>query len=154
MAGGGDDKADLWEEGHRLPSTSHTPTGPLQVRLDWRVTDGRPECDGVHVTSPSGAPITSGDLRALDLPKLIRHERAQIVAAHAQPPTRGLMRRSDAKRLAEVAEVYRAAFTSGQPPTKAVADHFRVKRGTASGWVAQARAAGILPPTSPGAPQA
>lgn len=136
-----------------MPTTHHEPGGPLRVALDWQIIDGRPECDGVHVTCP-GTPITAGDLRRLDLPRLIREHRAKIAAAHSTPPSRGLMRRSDRERLDEVVRVYRAAFNDHRPPTKAVAEHFNVSRGTASAWVAQARASGLLPPTSPGAPQA
>lgn len=143
-----------WQEGTRLPPTHHTPTSPnLTVELDWLVVDGVPECDGVHITSATGQPITAGDLRDLNLPKLMRQIRAGIVAEKATPPSRGVIRRSAQERLEEVAKVYRQAFTAGQRPAKAVAERLNLPRGTASRLISDARKAGLLPPTSPGAPQ-
>jgi hypothetical protein len=155
-SGDGDDD---WPEGHRLESTRHTPRGPripVDVELNWRVVDGRPECDGIHITSPTGAPITATDLRKADVPSLIGDGRAQIVARTG----RGHTRRSTSDHLKEVARVYSEAFSRGQDPVVAVRKHFEAKRGrqikagTVSSWVSRARNAQLLPPTTRGAPRA
>jgi hypothetical protein len=148
------------EEGRRLPSTHHQPPGLPQVDLDWRIVDGQPECDGVHVTNPHGPPITSGDLRRLELPKLIREARAHVHAELATQAGRGPASRSQEAKLDQVATIYREAVRRGEPPVVAVAQHFSattsspVKAKTASNWVAQARRAGKLPPTTRGAANA
>lgn len=139
-----------------MPDTSHTPDKPktsLNVTLGWRVTDGLPACVDIRITSPTGAPITPGDLDALNLTKLIRSDRAKMIEEKAGRQGRGPMRRTDVEKLRQVAAVYREAFAAGIPPVVAVEKHFKVKRGTASSWVSRARAAGFLPATTPGAPQ-
>lgn len=55
--------------------------------------------------------------------------------------------------LEEVAEVYRAAYSAGNPPTVAVQEHFNTSHRNAARWVAEARKAGTLGPadsTRPG----
>lgn len=52
--------------------------------------------------------------------------------------------------LRAVADVYRSAGSQGRPPNRAVAKAFGVPLTTANHWVKLARAAGFLPPTSPG----
>lgn len=53
------------------------------------------------------------------------------------------------EHLSEVANIWREGAKSGRP-TAAVEAHFTVPRSTAGRWVARARAAGHLPPTTPG----
>lgn len=50
----------------------------------------------------------------------------------------------------EVAAVYARALQEGQPPTKAVAEHFTVEKSTAAKKVARARERGFLPKTTKG----
>ncbi len=143
-----------------MPSTHHHPPGLPRVDLDWRIVDGQPECDGVHVINPDGPPITSGDLRRLELPRLIREIRAQVHANVAADAGRGPASRTQEEKLDRVARVYGEALKRGEPPVVAVAEHFShvtgnpVKVKTASNWVAQARRAGKLPPTTRGAANA
>lgn len=64
-------------------------------------------------------------------------------------PKRGGRDLGDA-HYAEVAEVYRAAARVGQPPRKAVAEHFTVSESSAAKKIARARERGFLPKTSRG----
>ncbi len=50
----------------------------------------------------------------------------------------------------EVAEVYAQALHAGQPPTKAVAEHFTIEKSSAAKQVARARQRGFLPKTTRG----
>jgi hypothetical protein len=63
-------------------------------------------------------------------------------------------RRVTADALTEVAEVYRRAAEAGVPPTKAVSETLNMSRSKAAKMVSQARASGMLPPTTPGKAQA
>ncbi|PRY24062.1 hypothetical protein [Pseudosporangium ferrugineum] len=57
-------------------------------------------------------------------------------------------RRVTRELLEQVAQVYRAAFRDGQPPTQAVAETFHVSHSTAGRWVVEARKAGALGPAT------
>lgn len=46
--------------------------------------------------------------------------------------------------------MYDIACARGEPPTRAVADHFKVSRTAAAKWVARCRGKGLLPPTRQG----
>jgi hypothetical protein len=70
---------------------------------------------------------------------------AAIRAATTVPVTRRRDRVTDAL-LRAVADVYREAWTNGEPPTKAVATHFYKSHSTAARWVHLAREAGHLGP--------
>lgn len=48
--------------------------------------------------------------------------------------------------LVDVANVYAKAHENGQPPTRAVADHFDTSHSTAANWIGLARKASLLPP--------
>ncbi|MGI5436195.1 hypothetical protein ACQEV4_01435 [Streptomyces shenzhenensis] len=52
--------------------------------------------------------------------------------------------RITAQHLEEVASVYAQASKVGEPPTRAVAEHFSVAHSTAAKWVGKARQAGLL----------
>lgn len=56
--------------------------------------------------------------------------------------------------LEDTAGVYTAAWRGGLSPTKAVAAHFTISPSAAAKRVSRARAAGLLPPTKRGTPQA
>ncbi|CAN5388826.1 hypothetical protein BH10ACT8_BH10ACT8_11320 [soil metagenome] len=49
-----------------------------------------------------------------------------------------------------VAEVYVAAWTAGDSPTRAVAEHFTISHSAAAKRVSRAREAGFLPQTKQG----
>jgi hypothetical protein len=50
------------------------------------------------------------------------------------------------EHLAEVARVYKAADSKGDPPRIAVAEHFKTSPTSAARWVGMARKKGFLPP--------
>jgi hypothetical protein len=56
---------------------------------------------------------------------------------------------SDAN-LRQVADLYRAAFRRGDPPTRTIADEMHIARSTAARWVAKARDRGMLGPAMQG----
>lgn len=132
--------------------------GPWRLLLLWQVVDGRPECVGATVlsaqppTQDPGQPLTGNVLRGLRLPERIAADRAQMIAGKEATHAPGI-RRSAAARFEEVARVYREALADGQRPVKAVAAQFRISEPSASNLVHKVRAAGFLPPTSPGVPQ-
>lgn len=148
-----DREDDPFAEGRVYPSTVDA-VGPVQVTLDWKVFDGRIECVGIHITSEQ--PIPAGAVRDVKIGERIRKRRAEITARATKraTPGHGGMRRSTRARLEEAARIYQEAFVAGGKPAKAVAEHFGLTAGGASNLVARARAVGLLPPTSPGAPQA
>lgn len=153
---------DPWAEGRVYPSTvEYWPDddGPWKVTLDWQVADGRVECMRVEVEALDPTrPVTEGTLRDLKIGERIRRGRASVTGVAQAAQTAGArpsgMRKSTWERLQKAAEVYRSAYRRGEAPARAVADHFGLSPGGASSLVARARDAGLLPPTSPGAPQA
>ena len=54
------------------------------------------------------------------------------------------------QNLRQVADLYRAAFRRGDPPTQTVADEMHIARSTAARWVAQARERDLLGPAMQG----
>jgi hypothetical protein len=52
------------------------------------------------------------------------------------------------EHLAQVAKVYAHAYRAGQRPTEAVRQEWQVSKTTAAKWVARAREAGLLGPTT------
>lgn len=67
-------------------------------------------------------------------------------AANNAPVTRRRNRITDG-HLREVAQVYRTATESGEPPTMAVAGHFTVSHSTAARWVGLARRRALMGPS-------
>jgi len=53
-----------------------------------------------------------------------------------------------AETLRMVATIYQLAYALGEAPTGAVRDSFRIAQSTAGNWIAAARAAGLLSPTT------
>jgi hypothetical protein len=91
---------------------------------------------------------TPADERALAT--LRERGRAERSVASAKP-LRGRTGRPverGPEHLAQVAKVYRDAFRAGERPTKVVAETWKVSRTTAAKWVARAREAGLLGPTT------
>jgi hypothetical protein len=140
-----------FDEGATLPPTHHQ-HDPWRVELHWRVIDGRPECVGLAVSVDPERPdlhVTGSTLRALAIPVVIAAHRAEMMAGPVEPAPAG-MRRSTAERFRRIADVYRQALTEGRKPVQAVAEAFDVTPASASTLVARTRAAGFLPPASPG----
>lgn len=125
--------------------------GPWKVTLFWSRINGRPECVGLRLVGTGSGDaidvVTATTLRQIPLGDLIAADRARL--APAVEATGGL-RESAAERLRLAAVIYGRALREGKPPTKAVAEHFGISPGGASNLVARARAAGLLPPASPG----
>lgn len=129
---------------HRWPDEHG---GPWLVTLMWHVVDGRPECAGLTIEGREGTILAGGTLRKLPVAEWIAEDRARI--APTQLAVGGL-RASTVERLETAAAVYQRARSEGLPPTKAVAAHYGISHGGASNLISRARAAGLLPPTSPG----
>lgn len=167
-----------YDNGDRLePSTRLWPDendGPWGLTFEWQVLNGRAECVGLRITSvrpekePSwtshgrlpeaGTPLTTGALRGIRLSELVAEERIrnQEVWSFAVEPTHAALYRADSmrpatrERLVKAAEAYGEAWRNGQAPTQAVAQALAVTDSAAAKLVSRARAAGLLPPTSPG----
>jgi hypothetical protein len=70
---------------------------------------------------------------------------ARLTSDRAYAVTRPRRRRvATSDHLRQVAEVYRAALSDGEPPTLAVAERFSTSHSNAARWVRQAREAGHL----------
>lgn len=147
-------------DGTWLTPTEHE-DGPWRLLLLWQVVDGRPECVGATVlsaqppTAEPGVPLTGATLRDLKLPERIAADRAamtQPATGAAERAHQAGLRRSTVERFEEVARVYRDAIARGERPVQAVAAKFGLKPTSASNLVMRVRAAGFLPPASPGVP--
>lgn len=80
------------------------------------------------------------------LERLQDHASEAYAEARDMPsPKRKRVRITD-DHLREVAHVYRMADNMGTPPTREVANHFKVPHSTAAKWVASARRKKFLPP--------
>jgi len=163
---------DELREGSDLDPTTHLwpdrRTGPWLLELRWRVLDGRPECIGLRLASGDvfpdlssdawvegdGQPVTAALIRLLGIPSHIATDRAEMMPLPDGPVLPPGMRRSTADQFRKAAEVYRAALAEGRKPVLAVAEAFDASPSSAANLVARARAAGFLPPASPGVPQA
>lgn len=134
--------------------------GPWKIAVDWKVINGRIEPVGIHLTPVGkGQPVTSAVLRDPRIPAFIRRNRARMMEEVQARAGRPGVRRDTFARMQEAARVYKAAYEAAYragrkpTPTKAVAEHFGISPRSASSLVYRARAAGLLLPTSPGAPQ-
>lgn len=157
-------------------------TGPWVLVFHWQVLNGRAECIGMDMVSslpdeeidrrfggrsvvslPAiGTPLRTSTLRSMNLAEILAEERVranEFWDNRFGDPSMGVpyvapreMRPATIRRLQRVAEVYREAWREGRPPTKEVAKQLGVTVAAASGLVSRARAAGFLPPTSPGVP--
>lgn len=75
--------------------------------------------------------------------RLYRIERQQPIPADTAPSKRRRNRITE-EHLHLVAEVYRQADAKGEPPTRAVANHFDVSHSTAAKWVGHARKRALM----------
>jgi hypothetical protein len=146
--------------------------------LRFAVVEGRLECVGLKLEhSTLGKPITTMLLRSLQIGSQIQRWRQQTIQAsetvleiadlmeysddlrEEMRRTLGVATRKKHRYSPEhfqlVAEIYDRAHRTGQPPTKAVQEHFSdiygqsFSRSAAAKWVMTCRKMGLLPPTSP-----
>lgn len=141
--------------------------GPWNLITSWTFVNGRMECVGVelrsYVADPEGVDVdfaaaqkrsksgpravTATTWRQVPIASIMSDEREQTVGWLAANDEQGAEQWGG---LAEVANVYTAAWHAGQPPTKSVAEHFDITSSAAAKRVARARDAGLLPPTRAG----
>jgi hypothetical protein len=159
---GGEPDATVAFEVRPLPEH---PLGDPYLRVH-RVKDVRPEIIGIQISAkPNGRGITTADLRSLALDEFTT-DVFTVVGTPRVPPfrtpeedyrhigrtvrearsrSRGRVTRAE---LEEVARVYRKF--AGSTPTRAVQLAGNYSERTAARRVEQARAAGLLPQTTPG----
>jgi hypothetical protein len=81
-----------------------------------------------------------------DFAERVTGQARQTISALEESPGRpGRPRQYGREHFEEVARVYSEAYAMGEPPTRSVAERFRVSRSAAAKWVARARDAGLLP---------
>jgi predicted GIY-YIG superfamily endonuclease len=151
----------------------------LSFALRWQLQHGRMVCVGMRMATraivddmeypqPEGLsdqdfPITTSMLRSPAFPAAMHRQRLVLMDRLTNEitvtDTAVQVRDRRTSRMARIqaaaaAGFYLAAQASGSPaPTLAVAAAMGVSRSQASRYVRAAREAGLLPPTSPGAPQ-
>lgn len=142
--------------------------GGPDLNMRFAVVDGRPQCREVRAASTEGGrEIRTSDVKSIRIDDFIKA--ASVLAAEHWLDTEGgvtttvttnrevdaaealqtiTRARKDSRRrvtddlLRTTAEVYREH--AGATPTKAVAEHFKVKHRTAGDYVKAARAKGFL----------
>jgi hypothetical protein len=147
--------------------------GEPDLEVTFKVRDGRPECVDFHVRAkPSGRGIRTADLQMVtNLDAMAANTYAAVAPEpgegsvfnwmwrqteeHALKVQRATYEARKARRgtvtraaLEEVAKVYRENLESS--PTRAVRQLLGYSERTAARRVQQARAAGLLPATTPG----
>jgi hypothetical protein len=146
------------------PQPEHPPGNPYL--LTHRVKDVRPEVIGIHIAAkPNGRGITTADLRSFALdefttdaftrvgvpevpPFRAPEEDYRYIARTVREARSGSRGRVTRAELEVVARVYREHI--GTTPTRAVQLAGGYSERTAARRVQQARAAGLLPETTPG----
>jgi hypothetical protein len=142
--------------------------GSPDVSMNFEIRDGRPECVGITVKAkPDGRGIRSADLALFNIDSLTIGVFAQLAnfgvnasdekqlwqtirnVTEARTARRGAVTQAE---LEEVARVYRDHIDAA--PTRAVETLLGYTERTAARRVQQARAAGLLPKTTPGKRQA
>lgn len=149
--------------------------GAPDAIVRFEVRDGRPECMEISVkANPSGRGIRSADMTLFNLDTLIEHvftELGSVIEQNPHNPSESIAiwpkeseraywaRRGDVhvaranrgptkEELERVASIYREHH--GGAPLQAVAMLLSTSRRTAARRVAQAREAGLLPPSGAG----
>lgn len=132
-------------------------SGPWKITLRWDTSTGRYECVGFEIASTIGSPVRTALLRSIPLAEIVAELRAELppIKRATRKPSVNVeaMRPATVRRLTLVAETYLEAWGAGRSPTTAVAERLNVTDGAAGNLVHRARAAGLLPPTTPGAPR-
>jgi hypothetical protein len=137
----------------------------IEYRFLLEVVHQRPTCREIQIIAPEGSEIHNRDLAAIKIGNFIAN--AFAMTSHQEGETTldrfvGLpgiartfskaagsrYRKLSPELLERVAETYRQNVTG--KPTEAVRLAFGISYPTAARWVAAARTAGFLPPTTPG----
>lgn len=107
----------------------------------------------------AGPPVTSEAIRSIPVAELTKKAAKHVFSIKEEAGYRSMapistITQKEAARFREagptswtlenVAEVYRIALLTGEPPTKAVENTFGIPRSTAGRWVAAAREQGFL----------
>jgi hypothetical protein len=92
--------------------------------------------------------LPDGDFAVNPVPSGERVAFYEQYTSKARRPRRGSPVTDE--HLTQVAELYRAAFERGDPPTQTIADTMHVARSTAARWVGLARKRGLLGASLPG----
>ena len=133
-----------------------------KIETVWSKDGRRLQPESVTITSPDpmAAPVTGEVLRRLPVGSLFQEARRGAVQSanrlRTDPRMKSLvsaLEKAGAHRgvattpeeLDALADVYKAAWESGEPVTKAVANHFGISTSTASKRIMRARAEGLLP---------
>ncbi len=152
--------------------------GPWEITLWWAPVEGRMECVGIDIRSfrqprkqhlvgsasqlPGTDPqaVSTSLLRSLPLGRILEAKRTDHAGLASEMFREEPSRRWHAPKrrrakygpehFAEVARVYREAFTRNRTPTRAVARHFEVSPTAAAKWVVRCRDLGLLPKTTRG----
>lgn len=126
----------------------------FQFMEDGRRPDSDPAAKGWSYPSPkTRTPYDYQPKAAMEwLDKLETHASEAYAEAREYPATypapRKKRHRITDEFLQEVANTYRMAENEGVPPTREVANHFRVPHSTAARWVGSARKKKKLPPAN------
>lgn len=144
--------------------------GAPTVEAIIEVRQGRPELTSITVTNDGPGGLVTSDLRNISVGTLVenvvmataeRVERVGDAVRHSRTTgddataVRNASRRARrapdalASEIAAAAEIYRASIGGGQPQ-QAVRDRLDLSERTAARRIQQARAAGLLPPTTKG----
>jgi hypothetical protein len=135
--------------------------GPWRLEFQWKALGGRAEVIGLTIEpllADHDEPVTTSLLRQLRLLEIATEERERLAekaeaASLAETRPRPLkMRPGTERRLKKAAEVYTRTWRKGGKPVQAVAKAMNVTPAAATKLVFRARAAGFLPPASPGVP--
>jgi hypothetical protein len=124
------------------------------VEVDVIAENGRLVANEVRMRRGSnGLPITTESMRLIRVAELVKHAAGLVKVAgdEGENPSRALvLSRDDLDYVAEhgmtdrtlriVADVYRLALLTGNPPTKMVEEWLEQPRSTAGRWIAAARA--------------
>lgn len=96
-------------------------------------------------------------LRELKFAEIMIEDREQLKHIPQVKPSPELviegMRPSTVKRLQRAAEIYQAAYRTGDRPTKEVGRRMNLSPAAAANVVRRAREVGLLPPATPGSAQ-
>jgi hypothetical protein len=148
--------------------------GPWTLHFLYAVVEDRVEWVGLTVERAEGKhprPLEHQVFRSIRFSDLADRGRRRLLREHpellpkSQSRLEGLPalskprqdepthpRRYAEDHYADVTETYLRAWRRNDPPTRAVAEHFRVPHSTASKWVRKARDLGLLSQTTSGKP--
>lgn len=147
----------------------HDSEPALHISMEVAVDEhGTYHCVDLSMRLADGGPVTWEVLRKVPLRRLV-NEAVEAASSHGasgrsrfdvvvhetrsvSPESRTSPRyiQMTEEHLAGVATVYRQALAEGDRPTRAVQRHYGLHaRSTASRWIAEARARGLLGPAQP-----